>query len=121
MLFYLAHTALLYPLPAAIGLLVGLAFGGRTRRPLIQAAVVLATLPAALVVQYAAFLLFGGIVTGNWPDELPPAGLLYALAWFSIPASFTTVPMVILGYVFAPALRKPRTPEATSGAPKSIT
>ena len=54
---------------------------------------------------YGGFLVAVGLTMGSWPQEITVAGLVYALAWFAIPAFFTIGPATAIGYVCGVSVR----------------
>jgi hypothetical protein len=101
------HLLLGVGIPFLCGLAAGWLASGVVRGALAHTAFCLVAIVGSIVAGYAAFLVFGGVVTGQWPAAVTLAGLVYALAWFAIVAIFTSVPMVAAGYVVGHVSRRP--------------
>lgn len=88
-----AHYLILNAVPLLCGMATGWIAGWLGDKLLLQLAWFLCAVGTILVVQYAGFVLVAALQTGMWPNQSSLDGLAYALAWFAIPASFTTVPL----------------------------
>ena len=95
----LIHTLLTYLLPLAVGFVSGMALRPIIRGWALKVLAGFATVLASFLVQYTAFLVFSGYMTGNWPTTITPGELLGGLAWFAIPAAFSCLPLTVGGYV----------------------
>jgi hypothetical protein len=92
------HYLILHAVPLACGLTTGwiaCVLGGRA---FIHAVLLASAMCVAMLLQYAGLLVMAGIQTGAWPTGATLNGFAYALAWFAIPAAFTTVPLTLVGH-----------------------
>jgi hypothetical protein len=94
----LIHSLLSYALPLVVGFVGGLLGQSIVRHRWAHLPLCLIAIVASVLLQYAAFLVFSSVITGNWPTSMMPGELIYALMWFAIPAVFTCVPMTVGGY-----------------------
>jgi hypothetical protein len=75
------------------------AIGYRLQRPLWHVLWCGAAVFTGLVLEYLGFLVIGGLMTGNWPDEYSPVSLAYGFGWFCISGCLLSAPLVVVGYV----------------------
>ncbi len=94
----LIHSLILYVFPLFWGAAAYCLIGRRLRSVFWQFVICgIATL-LALVLEYCSILVFLGLMTGSWPEEITYGGLAYGFLWFAIPGCFVSAPQVLTGY-----------------------
>ncbi len=92
------HSLILNLFPILIGVAAYGLIGRRVRSVLGQIVICGSATFCALVLEYLGFLVVGGLMTGNWPEEYSVIGLGYGFLWFLIPGIIVSAPQVVMGY-----------------------
>lgn len=92
------HALMLYLFPLFVGVAAYGLIGRRVRSVLWQIVICGTATFFALVLEYLGFLVIGGLMTGNWPEEYTVIGLCYGFLWFAIPGIIVSAPQVVIGY-----------------------
>gem|GEM_PF-4686096 len=105
---FVSYSLIPFVIPLLVGAAAALLIGGFRRPWPLHAGACLIAWLVSLVLQYCSYLVLGGILTGDWPQESEMGGVLLYFLWFAMIASFTAIPLVMGGYFGALAILNQR-------------